>query len=79
MQRAPESIVQRAGLRKYTAKNVQKMMIAVLKARLSAERVHASEAGDRGSDPGDFDTESFDTENLCTDSLDDDFDMGAAL
>ena len=54
-------------------------MIAVLKARLSAERAHASEAGDRGSDPGDFDTEPFDTEDFCTDSLDDDFDIGAAL
>ena len=54
-------------------------MIAVLKARLSAERAHASEAGDRGSNPGDFDTEPFDTEDFCTDSLDDDFDIGAAL
>ena len=53
------------------------MMIAVLKARFAAERDIASEAGDRGSNFRDFDTEPFDTEDLCTDLLDDEFDMGA--
>ena len=37
----------------------------------------ATEATDRGSELGNFDTEPFDTEDMCTDLLDDEFDMEA--
>ena len=57
------------------------MMIAVLKARFAAEHAQATEATDRGSELGNFDTEEFcidfDTEDFCIDQLDDEFDMGA--
>ena len=58
--------------------NIVRMVHIVLKARFAAERAHATEAADRGSEPGNFDTEPFDTEGLCTDQLDDDFDLGAS-
>ena len=58
-----------------TKESKQQMMLAVLKARFAAEQAHDTEAADRGSELGDFDTEPFDTEPLCT-GLDDDFDFG---
>lgn len=65
---------------KASAKVVQKMMVAVLKARFHAERAHGPHAGDRGSELGDFDTEDFNTEDLnctdCIETLDDDLDIG---
>jgi len=63
-------IVQAARERKATAKVVQKMMVAVLRARLDAEPAQANVAGDRGSELGDFD---------CTDFLEDDFDTGSCF
>ena len=84
--RVPDEIVQSAKERKTSAKAVQKMMLAVLQARLHAEKARASDisvAGDRGSDLGDFDTEDYsDNEDFhcmdCTDNLDDDFDIGVS-
>ena len=76
--RMSDSIVQSAKLRKLAVKSVQKMMIAVLKARFAAEQAHDTEAADRGSELGDFDTEPLDTEDLCT-GLDDDFDLGSSI
>ena len=88
--RVSHDIVQTARLQRSSAKVVQQMMIAVLRARYAAEHAHATEAADRGSELGDFGTEPFDTEfgvfgiepfdteAMCTNNLDDEFDLGAA-
>ena len=77
--RAPDDIVHSAQERKASAKIVQKMMVAVLKARLHAERTHVLVAVDRGSELGDCDEEDPDTEMIqstdCIDMLDDDVDV----
>ena len=55
--RVSDSIVQSAKMRKLAAKSAQKMVIAVLTARFAAEHAQATEAIDRGSELGNFDTE----------------------
>ena len=55
MHRVPAHVVQSARARKTSAKIVQGMMVAVLKARFCAEAAHAPAVRDRGSDPGNFD------------------------
>ena len=52
MHRVSEEVVESAKKRKDVAMSVQRMMVAVLKARLHAE-ADVVAAGDRGSDPGD--------------------------
>lgn len=80
--RVPEEFLISASLRKHSAKNVQQMMITVLKARLAAERATVSEACDRGSnfgDADDFDVAHVDDAPLFASPLSDEFDLGAAL
>ena len=54
--------------------SILEMMVAVLKARFRAEQVHATVAGDRGSELGDFDADDY-TCIDCTDTLDDENDL----
>ena len=75
--RVPDSFVQTASLSKSSAKVAQQMMIAVLKARLAAERAQASEAGDRGSELGHFDVDLSDTKDFNFVQLDDELTLGA--
>ena len=78
--RVPNDIVQSARLRKSSAKIVQRMMVAVLQARLHAEQAQSTVIADRGSD-GDapeaescncFGNEPLSDNEACTE-LDDEF------
>ena len=86
MHRVPDDIVQSARQRKFSAKVLQSMMVAVLQARFHAEQAQTTVIADRGSDCEDFDAEScnesgneFISDNEPCTELDDEFDRERSI
>ena len=83
----PAGILEAARQRTSTAKSkntkcVQRMMLAVLKARLQAEQTQSGSPCDRGSELGDFDADCIASDSIasdctaCIDELEDEVDTG---